>query len=192
MNANAWLLSVVCLSAACSSGVDSATSAGDTSGTGTDPFAAPEGCASMETWQGGEEPWNGLPPSAMHPGAPCIDCHQNPYKYGADELGPPTWIAGTVYSLGHETDECFGIDGKSVPVTVEVTDANGKVISLTVGPTGNFILEKKGTTVAFPIQAKVVSANGERAMAGEVSSGDCNSCHTVTGVEPAPGRIVAP
>ena len=132
----------------------------------------------------------------MHPGAACIDCHSNPQKHGLFEKGPSTALAGTVYTLGHETDQCFGADGSATPITVEVTDASNKVFTMQVGPTGNFSLvgmgPKPAPTVAFPIKAKVKSAAGERVMYGSVDSGDCNSCHTVKGDNGAPGRIVAP
>ncbi len=43
-----------------------------------------------------------------------------------------------------------------------------------------------------PYRAKVTSAQGERAMAAEQTSGDCNGCHTTEGANGAPGRIVSP
>jgi hypothetical protein len=43
-----------------------------------------------------------------------------------------------------------------------------------------------------PYRARVVTANGTRAMATEQTIGDCNTCHTVSGRENAPGRIYLP
>ena len=44
----------------------------------------------------------------------------------------------------------------------------------------------------LPFRAKVVFAGKERSMGTAQSTGDCNSCHTATGANGAPGRIVLP
>jgi hypothetical protein len=43
-----------------------------------------------------------------------------------------------------------------------------------------------------PLEAVVSDGNKTRAMVGTVTSGDCNSCHTVNGANGARGRIVVP
>jgi hypothetical protein len=115
----------------------------------------------------------------MAPGEACQACHQ---KQG----GPSYAIAGTVYPTAHEPKDCDGISGG---VSVVITDANKNVVTLTANSVGNF---SSSTAVAAPFNVKVTSSNGTRAMSGSLTSGDCNSCHTTTGANGAPGRIMAP
>ena len=161
---------------------------------GGDPYGTPETCTSGVTWAGGEEDWGQYPKDGMHPGMPCIDCHANPGKYGVQDNGPGMWIGGTVYPTAHEYDQCLGVDGYAEQVKVEVTDANGQVVSLQANATGNFYLRKGPgvPAIVYPITAKVVSPNGTRAMSKAVQTGDCNTCHTLKGTNDAPGRIMAP
>lgn len=168
--------------------------AGGAGGSGPNPYDTPETCTSGVTWMGGEEDWNGYDKDSMHPGAKCIDCHLNPGKYGLQDTGPDMWIGGTVYPTAHEYDECIGVDGAQQPVDVEITDANGQVVTLQANASGNFYLRKQlGTPeIVFPIKAKVLSGGESRAMSQTVATGDCNSCHTLKGTENAPGRIMAP
>lgn len=128
-------------------------------------------------WTGGNRE-SGL----MNPGQACIACH-------ASGEGPRFELAGTLYASANEPDNCGG--DSSSGLTVVITDANGVVTNLTPNSMGNFYLER--ATVALPVHAKVVNAMGaERAMAAAQLSGDCNSCHTQTGAQGAPGRIMAP
>lgn len=161
---------------------------------GGDPYNTPETCTSGVTWAGGEEDWGQYPKEGMHPGKPCIDCHTNPGKYGLPDTGPDMWIAGTVYPTAHEFEECLGVDGLQENIDVEVTDANGQVVTLPVNVTGNFYLRKAVGVppIVFPVTAKVLSGGTYRAMSKAVTTGDCNSCHTLKGANDAPGRIMAP
>lgn len=161
---------------------------------GGDPYNTPDTCTSGVTWAGGEEDWGQYPKDGMHPGKPCIDCHTNPGKYGLQDTGPEMWIAGTVYPTAHEFEECLGVDGQQENIDVEVTDANGQVVTLPVNVTGNFYLRKAVGVppIVFPITAKVLSGGTYRAMSKAVTTGDCNSCHTLKGANDAPGRIMAP
>lgn len=121
----------------------------------------------------------------MQPGRACITCHEQ------EEDDPVVWVGGTVYPTLHEPDGCHGISGGGV--TVVITDAAGRVVSLPVGPTGNFSLAAESSAnLTMPIRAKVVSNGKERAMATPQSSGNCNGCHTETGANGAPGRILVP
>ena len=113
----------------------------------------------------------------MHPGQACIKCHT--------KKGPKFSIAGTVYPTAHEPDDCYGL-GSS---TVVITDATGKVLTLKSNSAGNFYSQ---TAIKMPYTAKVIVGTKERAMKDSQTNGDCNSCHTVTGAEKAPGRIMAP
>ena len=60
---------------------------------------------------------------------------------------------------------------------------------MTPNAVGNF--SYRGT-VAKPYTAKVTYMGKERIMVTAQTSGDCNSCHTQTGVNSAPGRIITP
>ncbi|WP_437841556.1 hypothetical protein [Sorangium sp. So ce1153] len=59
---------------------------------------------------------------------------------------------------------------------------------------GNFLFDtfQDRTPINFPITARVVKGDKERKMLTAQMSGDCNSCHSQSGAEGAPGRIVAP
>ena len=58
-----------------------------------------------------------------------------------------------------------------------------------VNTVGNFSTRAR---IVPPFKVKVTSGAKERVMAGALTAGDCNSCHTVAGVNGAPGRIMAP
>jgi len=147
-----------------------------------DPFAAEPTCSTGKFWTGGDK---GSP--LMHPGKACIDCHQRGVR---GERGPPFALAGTVFESGHEPDDCNGVNGKVETATVEITDANGRVTRLSVNAAGNFYLE--GLSLRTPYTAKVSYQGRTRSMATPQTSGDCNSCHTQSGAEGAPGRIALP
>lgn len=174
----------VCMLYACG-GTDPASDVGSSSGggpavtggapsTGADPLSAAATCTSKTTWTRGEN-------AQMRPGEACIACH-------ATNDGPTFSIAGTVYPSGHEPNDCNGVPS-SLAAVVVITDAQNKEYRLPVNPAGNFSLEQK---IAAPYRAKVVTGAKERAMVTQQSVGDCNSCHTQTGANGAPGRITAP
>lgn len=146
---------------------------------GAPPFdPASVKCTSGTTWTGGTQ---GSP--LMRPGAACNACHQ---VMG----GPNLAIAGTVYPTANEPDDCNG----SVPapeLTVTVTDAKGRVLTIPANAAGNFSIARAGKLTP-PFRASVTDGTKTRAMKGTVTSGDCNSCHTVAGANGAPGRIMAP
>jgi len=119
----------------------------------------------------------------MQPGLACISCHQQSGE------APLFAVAGTVFQTAHEPDDCNG-GNPSEALTVVVMDANGMVVNLPVSTrSGNFSYEG---ALALPYAAKVVSGTAERPMVEHQTSGDCNSCHTVSGANGAPGRIMAP
>lgn len=136
-------------------------------------------CTSNKTWSGGDRG-----SVYMHPGRACIDCH-------AQTGGPDNFtFAGTVFPTVHEPDDCNGVDGTQTGLKVVVTGADGTVVKATVNAAGNFYQTTKFTK---PFTAKLVDQNGnERAMCIQQTKTDCNSCHTQTGANDAPGRIVAP
>lgn len=143
---------------------------------GGDPLTeVDEMCMSGTAWVGGE-----VESTRMHPGRDCLGCHQS--RNEADEVT----LAGTVFGGLTEFDDCFGVEG----VTLQITDANGGTIEVVSNTAGNFVLEN--TAVATPYTAKLIYEGRERAMATPQTVLSCNSCHTVTGLNGAPGRILAP
>jgi hypothetical protein len=151
-----------------------------------DGGAIPEGgldasanCTRNAYWDGGN-----TPSDQMNPGEACNACHQ---VMG----GPNLAFAGTVYKTPHEPDLCFG---QAPPPTIKVTitDSMGRTQDLTVNAGGNFQGFKQSPPLKAPFRAKLSDGTNTRAMIGSVTSGDCNSCHTVLGKNTAPGRIVAP
>jgi mono/diheme cytochrome c family protein len=136
------------------------------------------GCTSGKTWADGN---NGSP--LMHPGVACNACHQ---VMG----GPNLMIAGTVYPSQHEPDDCNGSPAAPA-INVVITDAKARTLTVPVNAAGNFEIEH-GAKLTPPFKATVTSGTKTRSMMGSVTSGDCNSCHTVAGANGAPGRIMAP
>lgn len=155
-----------------------ATQAGDAGPTAPveSPYDTPLTCTSKKTYSRG----NG---TYMHPGKPCISCHTS------EREGPIYTFAGTVYPTAHEPDDCNGSPGDS---TIVVTDAKGIEARATANAQGNFYYTSRSTKLTFPLSVKVVRAGKERVMSAKVQNGDCNTCHTASGTDGAPGRIMAP
>ena len=139
-----------------------------------DPLTAPATCTSKTNWTRGENP-------QMRPGEACITCH-------ASSDGPTFSIAGTVYPSGHEPNDCNGAPATAGAVIV-ITDAQNKEYRLNANAVGNFSME---LPITPPYRAKLLAAGKERIMATQQTVGDCNSCHTQTGANGAPGRITLP
>jgi hypothetical protein len=151
----------------CSSLVDAGTVT-------VDPvFAAAPTCTSGQYWTSGDG-------TSMRPGEACIACHSK-------GEGPRFTVAGTVYPTGHEYNDC---DGKAAAgAVVTVTDSKGVSASFNVNGVGNF---SGNASLTLPVTAVVSVGGSTRAMTTAVPSGDCNSCHTQTGANNAPGRIALP
>lgn len=135
-------------------------------------------CTSGQLWTDGDE---GSP--RMNPGEACNACHQQ-------QGGPNLRIGGTVYPTLHEPDDCVG-SAPPPQLRVIVTDSRNRVFDMQVNASGNF-LTRNGDRPRPPLRAVVTNGQQTRAMVGTVTSGDCNSCHTVNGTNGAPGRIMAP
>lgn len=131
-------------------------------------------CPSGQKWTAGN-----TESDLMQPGLDCVGCHVK------EREGPRFSIAGTVYQDVATADACAGVSA----ISVVITGADGKVLTLNSNEAGNFSSE---AAVALPYMAKVVSTNGERAMGAAQTEGSCNACHTPTGLQSAPGRIMAP
>ncbi len=166
----------------------SGATAGSTSGATTGTSGATAGSTSGATagsasGSSGEDPaictsnvyWTGQTGPNMDPGDTCPSCH-NSFQ-----------IAGTVYPTAHEATDCDGVTGSNLSVVI--TDAKGTVQTLAVDAVGNFY---STAAIAMPFHAKVVSKTTERDMVAAQTSGDCNLCHSVDGLNGAPGRILSP
>lgn len=179
-------------------GDDASTVADGTSGgdgaVGGDAAGGDDAASTVDTFNADSLDFNPCPSGkhytkgkgmTMEPGNACIQCHakgEGPF--------PPQTIAGTVYPNLIANNRCNGITLADGVVTVEITDANNKVIKMSTNAVGNF-----ASSSAFkpPYTARIYDDNGnERKMNGAQTSGDCNTCHTPTGANKAPGRIVAP
>ena len=156
---------------ACAEGGEG-TPSGATSGT----TVAKGACLSGMKWTGGD-----AESPEMHPGSDCIACH-------ASGEGPRFLVAGTVYQKLDEPIDCYGVEG----AVVRLTDAKGKLITLTTNRAGNFMLRTRGNVIAMPFTAKVMFKGKERAMATPQSAANCAGCHTAKGAAGAPGRIILP
>lgn len=147
----------------------------DAGSTGGNPYNTPTVCTTNTTWNNGNDG-----SSRMRPGGACVTCH-------TIRGGPNYTVAGTVYATAHEPNDCNGVNAGGVIVVV--TDANGVVTNIPVNTAGNFSTRAK---IAAPFKVKVTNGVKERVMAGALTAGDCNSCHTLAGVNGAPGRVMAP
>jgi hypothetical protein len=170
-----------------SGGASSATDAGaaidDDGGDPNDPYATPVQCSSGTQWTNGDKG-----SANMQPGSACRTCH-----VVGGKASSKSWdIAGTVYATAHEPDNCNGTSASGV--TVIITDATGKETSLSVNSVGNFYHNDLFGFAALPkpYHARVVSGGKVRKMVAAQTEGDCNSCHTESGTNSAPGRIMLP
>ena len=144
-------------------------------GLASDPYDTPVTCTSNKMWTGGnrESP-------LMHPGDACISCHSR-------GEGPAFALAGTLYPTAHEPIDCNGSSASGASVII--TDASGTDHTLTPNAAGNFYLSG---SFKKPYSAKLVYQGRTRVMVAKQSDGDCNGCHTESGDNGAPGRLMLP
>lgn len=118
----------------------------------------------------------------MLPGADCLNCHSTSAakEEEEEEEAPPFTLAGTVFTDATGLD---GLDG----ATVEVTDAEGTVVTMTSNAVGNFY---STDAVVLPFTATVSVGDAVVEMTTHADAGGCNSCHACTGV--AGGKLVGP
>jgi hypothetical protein len=131
--------------------------------------------------KGSSVPLGFVPGATMAPGTACIACH-------TVTNGGFLYIAGTVYTDYHEGDLCIGVSD----VKVQIVDANNQTHTLDVNSSGNFLVNSPLSLYPSPWTVAVTRGSASRPMISKVTSGDCNSCHTVAGTNSAPGRIIAP
>lgn len=119
----------------------------------------------------------------MEPGGDCISCHSS-YD------GPTFTFAGTVMNALGDDQNCRGREG----IIVRITDADGAVTEMTTNSSGNFYSKVAKSRIKFPFRAEVSRDGAVTAMLATRSETetDCASCHTATGTDGAPGRILAP
>ncbi len=147
-----------------------------------DPYEVAAACASGELWNPLE-----APEETMYPGRECNPCHNDEIVSNGGD--PPIFdIAGTVFANPFAPDDCLSPETEGAQV--EVIDANGTPYLLEVGPTGNFSLQAPG--FAYPYTARVIYQGRERWMTTAQSDADCNHCHTATGDDLVPGRVLLP
>jgi hypothetical protein len=146
-------------------------------GTGSAIDAGVTSTCTSQTW------WSGANVAAgvMRPGGACLTCHQQ-------RGGPAFAVAGTIYPTAHEPNDC---NGKGAPpaLSVVITDGNNKVTTIAANAVGNFF---SAATLVPPFSVKLTDGTNTRSMKRTITAGDCNSCHTETGANGAPGRIMAP
>ena len=157
-------------------GADAGPIIADDAAAPPNPYNTPLQCSSNKTWSGGDG-------TSMRPGDTCINCHTTQKK--CTKTSCKFAIAGTVYPTAHEPNNCNGVAGS----TVVITDANNKTMSLPVNAVGTFTTT---TALVAPFTVKVINGSKTRVMTAKAPNGDCNSCHTATGTQSAPGRIMAP
>lgn len=132
----------------------------------------------------------------MNPGLACRSCHlgenfqnQNPTR--ESEPGKAFFFMGTVFPSLREADLCAAI----VPTdtVVEILDAQDVVqFSLAVNAAGNFRSRSTASGFTLPYKARVKSGGRVNVMGSAQMDGDCNACHTVNGLNGAPGRVFFP
>lgn len=152
-------------------GGGSASGLYSTTGSGT--------CASGLYWTGGNRE-----SSQMNPGMACRACHSR-------GEGPRDFFMGTAYSAAGQVDGCKS----EVPVgaTVEILDGSGAVQkTLSIDEVGNFMSSGSSAGFTLPYTARVKNGALVNTMSSPQTDGDCNGCHTVTGANGAPGRILIP
>jgi hypothetical protein len=83
--------------------------------------------------------------------------------------------AGTVFAKGRpDSCDAGGVSG----VVVELLRADGTVAaSTTTNAAGNFAFKQ---SLAFPLKARVTANGKTHPMPGNVTTGDCASCHGTT------------
>jgi hypothetical protein len=113
----------------------------------------------------------------MLPGEDCIACHTH-------AAGQPhaLSVAGTVFE---DATGKAAVTGASI----EITDADGGVVTLTSNAAGNFFSTQP---VPLPLQAAAVVRNGQRLEMppGNGLTGSCNACHSPSGA--AHGALFGP
>jgi len=171
-------LRTFCLVVACCAGCGEA---GDQAK--PDPFSGPSVCSSgvIRSINESESP-------EMGPGRACVSCHADSNAATGENDAPIFAFAGTIYPTAHEPTDC--VAPASDGAEIEITDAAGRVFEEVANRSGNFYDDPQ--QFSYPYRAKLRFQGRERVMLSSQVIGDCNSCHTESGAEAAPGRILLP
>lgn len=95
-----------------------------------------------------------------------------------------------MFPTAFEPDDCNGADGTGEPpIEVELTDADGRVVTMRANSVGNFYHR---LAITPPYTARVLRGGAARVMRTPQRSADCNECHSERGRNQAPGRITPP
>lgn len=161
-------------------------------GNGFASSGATDTCTSGQLWTAGTSE-----SELMNPGFACRSCHlgnnfQNQNPSGASERGKAYFFMGTAYGEVRQADLCAAANVPSGAV-VEILDMNDVVqATLPINAAGNFHSTKTTAGFTLPYKARVKANGKTNAMASSQMEGDCNTCHTATGLNAAPGRIFFP
>ena len=93
--------------------------------------------------------------------------------------------------MGGFTDvtDCNGV----ADVQVDIIDKDGNVaLSLTTNDAGNFFSNNGIPSALLPYTVVMTSGGKTREMLTPQTEQNCVACHTASGAEGAPGRIIAP
>ena len=137
-------------------------SPGDGDGSGGGGGATPDAGGGVNAAQNCEVDLAGLPSGKHNAGAICRECH--------DGSPAPNWtIAGTIYTT-------VDADGPLPGATIEITDADGKVLTLKSALNGNFWTPE---ALTFPLTVRATRCDADETMPTQVETAgaSCNSCH---------------
>ena len=117
-----------------------------------------------------EGPW-------MQPGSNCMDCH-----------GPSAHFSWTAAGTVYPARDAPADQGRA-HVHIEITDAQGKTLSLESNEVGNFY-----TAEPLELPLRVAARVGDQTveMPTAAPTGACASCHYGSPSSPGFGRIVGP
>jgi hypothetical protein len=99
----------------------------------------------------------------MDPGEDCLSCH------GGQTVFRRWTVAGTLYPEPYVPGSA-GIEGAHV----QLTDANGRTITLLTNRVGNFYTAE---ALAFPVRVCATRGGATSCMEEPLTSGSCNVCH---------------
>lgn len=116
----------------------------------------------------------------MRPGSNCLRCHSP----GGEASGRVFSVGGTIFTAA-DSSACDGVEG----VSIKVTDAQGKTVSMLSNGVGNFW----STTPLTPPLSMVADYQGRTVtMPVTAPTGGCALCHSWPDPTSASGRIRAP
>jgi hypothetical protein len=110
----------------------------------------------------------------MKPGENCMACH--------DGNQAPAWTAAGTIFPDINAPTYRGLQG----ITIKVTDAEGRTVTMVSNAAGNFYTAEPLTP---PLGATVESNGVVLTEQNPLSRGACNSCHTIPPLEETKGRL---